>query len=156
MKNLKKVVFFIVAILFSLNVYSQEYYGSQKEIQKILKNVESFSQYYMDGDAAKLADCYTADGKIFPGKVDIIGGREKLQEFWTLSEGVQVLHHKVTPSEIRIVKKYAYDYGYYEGVTSTAKGESSWRGKYVIVWRKVGKDWKIYLDIWNRIDDPEK
>jgi len=54
--------------------------------------------------------------------------------------------------EITIIKKTAYDYGYYEGETIMKDGSSSkWKGKYMIIWKKVGKDWKIYLDIWNSI-----
>ena len=60
--------------------------------------------------------------------------------------------HKITPKEIKVVGNEAYDYGYYEGTTLRANGsESNWKGKYVIIWKKVAGEWKIYLDIWNRI-----
>ena len=96
--------------------------------------------------------CYTVDGKIFPNNLEIIEGREKIKKYWTQPEGVKTIAHKVTPSELKIIGKEAYDYGYYEGTTRLANGdEVSWKGKYVIVWKKVGKDWKIYLDIWNSI-----
>ena len=134
--------------------YSQEYYGKQKDIQQILENIKAFSQYYMAGDTEKLIGCYTSDGKIFPANRAIMEGRPELFSYWTTPEDIQILKHKITPSEIRVVKKYAYDYGYYEGETLLANGnKSSWKGKYVIVWKKVGKEWKIYLDIWNRVED---
>ncbi|MEO0584930.1 MAG: nuclear transport factor 2 family protein [Bacteroidota bacterium] len=67
-----------------------------------------------------------------------------------MPEGVAITYHKVTPEEIKIIGDEAYDYGYYEGKTKSAeRGESSWGGKYVIIWRKVEGEWKIYLDIWN-------
>jgi len=28
---------------------------------------------------------------------------------------------------------------------------SSWKGKYVIVWKKVDSKWKMHLDIWNSV-----
>ncbi len=42
---------------------------------------------------------------------------------------------------------------YYEDISQNAKGETfEFHRKYVIVWRKVKGEWKIYLDIWNSID----
>jgi len=154
MTNLIKALIIFFTILISTNAYAQNYYGKKKEIDKILKNVENFSQYYMNGEYRKLAECYTQDGKIFPGNEDIIEGIEDIENKWILPNDVKTTKHKVTPSEIRIVKNYAYDYGYYEGETLLADGKTSaWKGKYVIVWRKVGKNWKIYLDIWNPIKE---
>ena len=69
-----------------------------------------------------------------------------------MPEGVKTSNHKITPIEITVVGDTAYDYGYYEGTTLKATAEkSSWKGKYVIVWKRVGTEWKMYLDIWNSI-----
>ena len=131
-------------LLVSINVNGQTYSGKQKYIDQILKNIDLFSAYYMEGDMESLVNCYTDDGKIFPGNLPIIEGKRGLEEFWTIPEGAKITHHKIKPEEIKIIKKYAYDYGYYEGATLSANGnESTWKGKYVIIWKKVGKDWKI-------------
>lgn len=136
--SLKYGAVWMMALLFCSQLYSQNYVGKQKEIDKILKNIELFSKYYVDGDMEKLVNCYTSDGKIFPGNRDIIEGTEGLSGYWTIPENVKILRHKITPKEITILKKTAYDYGYYEGETLKADGEkSSWKGKYVIVWKKV-------------------
>lgn len=156
MKIIKSAFLFIFLLSFLENNYSQEYIGNPKEIQKILANIENFSKNYINGDHEKIAAAYTADGKIMPSGSEIISGTKSLEKFWDLPEGVNILHHKVTPIELRIVKRIAYDYGYYEGVSLTKEGEKvPWKGKYVIIWKRIGKDWKIYLDIWNRIDEPK-
>lgn len=153
MLHLTKCLIVFIFLFISVNLMGQFYFGKEKDIQKILDNTASFSQHYMNSEPAKIAACYTIDGKIFPGKSKIIEGLEDIEKRWTIPEDVKILKHKVTPSEIRIVKKYAYDYGYYEGETLKANGETvPWQGKYVIVWKKVDKDWKIYLDIWNTVD----
>lgn len=122
------------------------------EEEKIREKVKAFSEAYMNADAAKIASFYTADGKIFPGNSDIISGRAEIEKRWNFSEGASNLYHKVTPVEIRILNKYAYDYGYYEGsITNKDKKVTDFKGKYVIIWRKENGDWKIYLDIWNRL-----
>ncbi len=145
----------ILILLFSglaTAVSAQNFIGKKKDLAKIVKNIEQFSQYYMKGDYKSLAECYTVDAKLFPDNTAIIHGQVDIEKRWVLPENVSVIYHKVTPLEIRITKNYAYDFGYYEGETLKANGEKvSWKGKYVIVWQKVGKDWKIYLDIWNRV-----
>jgi len=154
MNQFKKIAILTITLFASINAFAQTYEGKPKDIQQILKNIDLFSQYFMNGEADKMAACYTDNGKIFPDGRKIIGGTNELHQFWTLSEGTKILHHKITPVEIKIVKKTAYDYGYYEGETLNADGEkSAWKGKYVIVWKKIGKDWKMYLDIWNRVMD---
>jgi uncharacterized protein (TIGR02246 family) len=121
------------------------------EEEKIREKVREFSAAYMNADAAAIASMYTTDAKIFPGNSDIISGRAAIEQRWQFAEGVKDLYHKITPSEIRIINNYAYDYGYYEGSTTNKKGKtSSFQGKYVIVWRKEIGEWKIYLDIWNK------
>lgn len=152
MTFLKKLILLPLIAFFIVPVFSQEYHGKKKDIDQILKNVKLFSHYYVNHKTDSLVACYTDDGKILPGGSDIMEGADALYKWWNYPETVKVLRHKITPSEIRIVKGYAYDYGYYEGETLKEDGTTSaWKGKYVIVWKKVGKDWKIYLDIWNRM-----
>lgn len=150
--NAIRISLVFIGLLFLSAAHAQNYQGKEKDIKQILKNIESFSNYYMNAEYQKLAECYTLDGKIFPNNADIIEGQKAIKDRWVLPENVKILKHKISPKEIRIVKDIAYDYGYYEGQTQKANGDTvSWKGKYVIVWKKVGKNWKIYLDIWNRI-----
>lgn len=152
MYHLKLILSLSCLLLFS-NIQAQNYIGKKKDINKILKNIEQFSTNYVSGDIESLVDSYTFDGKIFPGRTKIIEGKEKLLKFWTPRKGNKTTRHKVTPTEIKIVKKTAYDFGYYEGTSQNEKGEIfEFSGKYVIVWKKIKGEWKIYLDIWNRID----
>jgi ketosteroid isomerase-like protein len=126
--------------------------NNDSDIGVIKKNTLAFSKAYMDGDINALVNMYTEDGKIFPNNRKIMSGKNDLTSYWTIPEGVDVLYHKVTPDEIHIENDTAYDYGYYEGKTLTKdKKEVSWQGKYLIVWKKVNGDWKIYLDIWNNV-----
>ena len=132
---------------------AQDYSGKKKDIEKILKKIDQFSNHYIQAEYQKLAECYTQDGKIFPDGTQIIEGIEAIEKRWMLPENIKILKHRIQPLEIKVIKKYAYDYGTYAGRTLNANGDKiDWRGKYVIVWRKVNNDWKIYLDIWNRIE----
>lgn len=110
-----------------------------------------FSGYIVNADYDKIAASYTEDAKIFPRNIDIIARQAGIRAYWVLPEGVETAHHKVTSEEIKVIGDEAYDYGYYEGRTKSGEEESSWRGKYVIIWKKVDGNWKMYLDIWNSI-----
>ncbi|WP_282044273.1 YybH family protein [Winogradskyella flava] len=128
--------------------------SANSNLDSIKKNTLAFSKAYIDGDIDALVNMYTDDGKIFPNNRKIMVGKTDLKSYWTIPDGVKILHHKVTPNEVLIENDTAYDYGYYEGKTLTKdKKEVSWTGKYIIVWKKIDGDWKIYLDIWNNVTE---
>jgi ketosteroid isomerase-like protein len=152
MRTIQRLLVLAVLTLLVTTLPAQEYHGKAKDIKQILTNIDRFSSYYVNGETENLVACYTEDGKILPGNSDVRTGPEALRKWWAVREGVTVLRHKITPLEIRITGKYAHDHGYYEGETMNAVGEkSAFKGKYVIVWQKVDKQWKIYLDMWNSL-----
>lgn len=72
------------------------------------------------------------------------------------TNGLKIIHHKITSEYIQFFGDYAHDYGYgyFEGKTKQQDGSiAEWRGKYVVVWKKENGNWKMYLDIWNGIRD---
>jgi ketosteroid isomerase-like protein len=146
----------IVLVLFFCFMASigqaQNFEGKRKDIDQILENIAAFSQHVMNSDYDKIAEAYTNDAKIFPGNQEILSGRDRIKKYWVLPEGVRTSYHKIMPEEIKVIKDHAYDYGYYEGKTRRKDGsEVSWKGKYVIVWKKEKGEWKMLLDIWNRL-----
>ena len=152
--NSMKTLTFISFLFLSCTITSQNYTGNHEDIDMILSNIKDFSISVMSSDYQSIGMAYTVDAKIFPNNMDIIHGREAIIEYWTLPEGLKTKYHKITPEEIKILGIEAYDYGYYEGTTLRSDGtESNWKGKYLIIWRKINQEWKIFLDIWNRIKD---
>jgi ketosteroid isomerase-like protein len=148
MRNL----FIPIFLFITFQVNSQTFIGKQKHINQILENTRNFSEFVMSSDYDGIAKSYTKDAKIFPNNTKILTGTDSIISYWTLPAGVEVSFHKITQSEIRVNGNEAYDYGYYEGKTKQADGkESSWKGKYVIVWRRENGEWKMHLDIWNKV-----
>jgi ketosteroid isomerase-like protein len=145
---------FILTFLFSSQfARGQQYTGNQKDIDMILKSIREFSNAYMNLDYDAIANSYTVDGKILPPGADIIEGREAIKKRWALPEGVKISFHKITPTEIQVIGEIAHDIGYYEGRTLGKDGtQVSWKGKYLIIWKKINGEWKIYADAWSRID----
>ncbi|PWL38083.1 hypothetical protein DKG77_07265 [Flagellimonas aquimarina] len=124
------------------------------EKSKIVAASRAFSTAYMNQDFDVMANSYTQDAKLIPLGIPIIEGREAIKARWEMGKETKILSHGMDASEINIIGDYAYDYGYYHGTSK--KGEepvSSWKGKYVVIWKKEGGDWKMYIDIWNRLKD---
>ena len=153
----KKLLLPIFILLISHTLSAQHFHGNKTDIHAVLDKIKAFSEAVVESDYDAIANSYTLDGKIFPSGTEIISGRKAIKERWILPEGVSITHHRVVPMEIRFLDDYAHDFGHYFGTTRKANGEEvSWKGKYVIVWKKVDGEWLIYLDIWNRIDDKKE
>ena len=152
MKYLTKIIL-VLAVFSQVQAQTQVLNGNKKDIQTILKNTADFSKHVMSSNYEMIAASYTEDAKIFPNNMKILEGKDIIK-YWTLPKGLSTSHHKITQNEITIIKDTAYDYGYYEGTSLLEEGSSvNWKGKYVIVWKKMGKEWFIYLDCWNRIEN---
>ncbi|MEM8999993.1 MAG: DUF4440 domain-containing protein [Bacteroidota bacterium] len=121
---------------------------------KIIEASNNFSKAYRNADLEALMNVYTEDAKIFPTRLDILEG-EQLKEYWTPKDnGYKIVHHKITSEQLQFFGNYAHDYGYYEGKTQKPDGTvNDWKGKYVVIWRKENDQWKMYLDIWNGINN---
>ncbi|MCD2258800.1 YybH family protein [Psychroserpens luteolus] len=149
MKSICSILLLICTMQFAI---AQTYTGNEDDIAQILKNTETFSEYIKASNYKMIGASYTADAKIFPNNKEIIEGTEAIINYWKLPKGVSIKYHKVTSHEIKILGDEAYDYGVYQGATLLGSGEEvSWKGKYVIVWKKENNTWKMYLDIWNSI-----
>jgi len=148
-----KLLLSISLLFFSINFATgQTYNGKEKHIKQILKNTEKFSEYVNTNNFKMIGESYTEDAKIFPQKGKILEGKKAILKYWSLPEGKKTINHKITQHEITIVKNTAYDYGVYQGTSIKPDGtKSNWSGKYVIVWKRVDGNWKIYLDIWNNL-----
>ncbi|WP_436517361.1 nuclear transport factor 2 family protein [Ekhidna sp. To15] len=141
-----RIILSILALSFFTVLNAQD-----KEVEAIKGQVKKFSNYLMTDQRAEVVKMYTDDAKIFPEGTDILED-DGLSNYWNpKNRSWKTTYHKITPVEIKVIGNEAYDYGYYEGTSTNDDRTSNWKGKYVIIWRKVEREWKIYLDIWNSI-----
>jgi|GEM_PF-2104479 len=121
------------------------------EAERIAAAARAFSAAYMREDVEAMMDYYTEDAAIFPTQGDILDTPVAIAKYWTVPEGIDVLHHESISENLQIVGNTAYDYGYYQGRINRRGEESEFQGKYVIVWEKGGDgQWRMKVDIWNR------
>ncbi len=122
--------------------------------EQIVAASKAFSHSYLKQDYDAITNAYTIDAKIFPNNTDIIQGRKAIKERWSNSSGYTPISHEIISKEIIVLDNTAHDYGYFRGTDKNNDGtETSYKGKYVVVWKKVNNQWKMYLDIWNKIKD---
>ncbi|XP_066266886.1 uncharacterized protein [Branchiostoma lanceolatum] len=112
------------------------------------KNEKGFACFKAN-DIKGVANLFTEDAKIMPPGSDTAHGREGVEKAisgYRAAHGVTTL--KLKSEEVGPMgSDFTYDRGTY-----TAKAEDGTvadTGKYVIIYKKVGGDWLIYIDIFN-------
>jgi len=99
-------------------------------------------------DAAAIAQLYTEDGALMPPNSPLTKGRDAIQKSWAAMLNSPGFDLSFAPEEVIVSASgdMALDRGTYR------LGEDT--GKYVVVWRKIGGEWKAAADIFNS-DKPE-
>jgi len=112
--------------------------------------IEAGNKKFVDGAAKKdakiIASAYTPDGQAFPPNSDVVKGRPALQKMWqsVLDSGITAIELGTT--EVESSGDIAYEAGTY--TMKTKDGKVADRGKYCVVWKKVGGEWLLHRDIW--------
>jgi uncharacterized protein (TIGR02246 family) len=105
-------------------------------------------ELFNKGDFAGVGSLYTEDGTAFPPGSAMVKGRAAIAAMWKgMSE--QVTDPQLTTLDVKpLGPAAAREIGTFSLKTKgSAPKEVS--GKYVVVWEKVGADWKLAADIWN-------
>ena len=109
---------------------------------------DAFVSAFNKGDFAAVGAMYAEDATALPPGSSMINGRSNIQTFWTQA-GQGISDVKLTTVDVKpLGPNSAREIGTFSLMT---KGQQSQQvvGKYVVVWQKVGNDWKLATDIWN-------
>jgi ketosteroid isomerase-like protein len=106
-----------------------------------------FSADFAKGDDNAVAAHYTAGGWAFPPNGEIAKGREAIAKVWKGAMDAGVKQVKLATVEVEAHGDAAHEVGTY--VLMGEGGKQLDNGKYVVVWKKDGGQWKIHRDIWN-------
>ncbi len=119
--------------------------------QAIRGHVVRWQQLVEAKDAAAIAGLYTEDGAVMPPNAPIGKGRAAIQKTWASMMATPGFDLSIVPEQIIVSSSgdMALDRGTY-GLTVTPGGSTQTdSGKYVVVWRKIGGEWKAAADIFN-------
>ncbi|MFZ2080346.1 MAG: DUF4440 domain-containing protein [Xanthobacteraceae bacterium] len=105
-------------------------------------------EFFNKGDFDGVASLYTVDATAFPPGSAMVKGRAAIGAMWK-GMAEQVTDPKLTTLDVkRLGSAAAREIGTFSLKTKGATPKEV-AGKYVVVWEKVGKDWKLATDIWN-------
>lgn len=115
------------------------------------KTIEGMNQRYVAAlskpGAPEIGDFYAEDADLLPPGPDNLKGRAAIQAFWAAATE-HLTDPKLTTTDVAEVGPgFAREIGSYWARVKGAEGATV-SGKYVIIWRKVGGEWKIWTDIW--------
>ena len=105
-------------------------------------------ELFNKGDFSGVASLYTDDATAFPPGSGIVKGRAAIAAMWK-GMAEQVSDPKVTTIDVKRLGRFAArEIGTFSLKTKDPTPQEV-TGKYVVVWEKVGRDWKLAADIWN-------
>lgn len=147
---MRKVV--AVAVPLAALVATAIVQGQGKTEPVLNKITADYAAAYNAKDAAKVASLYAEDALVMPPNEPMVKGRANIQarlqrEF---KENVTL---QLTPTESTISGSQAFEAG---TATVTLPGGGTEKEKYLVVYKRVGNDWKIAFDIWNSDTLPPK
>ena len=106
------------------------------------------TEFFSKGDFAGIASLYTADAIALPPGSAMVQGRAAIEVMWK-GMAEQVSDPKLTTLDVKpLGPSAAREIGTFSLKTKGPTPQEV-SGKYVVVWEKVGNDWKLATDIWN-------
>lgn len=119
--------------------------------QAIRGQVDRWLQLVKAKDAAAIAALYTEDGAVMPPNAPIGKGPAALQKTWASMMQTPGFDLTFAPEQIIVSSSgdMALDRGTYSLKVAPNGTAQTDTGKYVVVWRKVGSEWKAAADIFN-------
>jgi uncharacterized protein (TIGR02246 family) len=109
---------------------------------------DRFTVAFNSGDLRSVASMYTEDAYLMPPQADFVRGRESIEAFWKAASD-QVGDLKLTTLDVKpLGNDAAREIGTFT-LRAKSQQQQEMVGKYVVVWEKVGSDWKLATDIWN-------
>lgn len=111
-------------------------------------NNAKWIELFNKGDFSGIASLYSIDAIAFPPGSAMVKGRTAIEAMWK-SMAEQVTDPKLTTVDVKpLGSSAAREIGTFVLKTKGSAPQEV-TGKYVVVWEKVGDDWKLATDIWN-------
>jgi uncharacterized protein (TIGR02246 family) len=104
--------------------------------------------FFNKGDFAGVASLYTEDATAFPPGSGMVKGRAAIEALWKrMAE--QVSDPKLATLDVKSLgPSAAREIGTFSLRTKGPTPQEV-TGKYLVVWEKIGSEWKLAADIWN-------
>ena len=119
-------------------------------LQAVRSAIEStnaeFAKAANSGDTERVASFYTEDAVLLAPNAPMMRGRQEVKAFFDgLVEQMGLPKLQLKTKQVEELGDTAWEVGAY---TMELQGVSD-EGKYIVVWKRQGNDWKLAADIWN-------
>ena len=111
---------------------------------EIRSTIDAWLAAVRDEDAAAIGQIHAEDGRILVSGSPVISGRGAIADFWKGLLAVTNGTVAFGPDTIEVDEAgaMAFEVGSYSFKT----GETANSGNYLVVWKKVGDEWKVCVD----------
>ena len=130
------------AVTFGASVSAQKDLRAAIEAQN-----KRFVAAVAKADVAALGGLYTDEAQALPPNGDVVKGRAAIQQMWKSVFDSGIAAASLETADVEADGSLAYETGRYE--MKLKDGKVADRGKYVVVWKRTGNEWRIHRDIWN-------
>ena len=147
--KINRISLVLVMMIAAVSVSLGQTKGNKASGANIRNDIEAASKGFAEtlskGDAAKIADMYAEGARVLPPNGPVVQERQRIQEFWQgfINTGAKL---SLSTSDVEAQGNVAIEIGTYEMISPDNKRDT---GKFVVVWRRHKKDWKLAIDIWN-------
>ena len=147
--KMNRIFLVLVMMIVAVSVSLGQTKGNKAAGGSVRDAIEAASKGFADalskGQAAKIADMYAEGARVMPPNGPVVQERKKIQEFWQgfIDSGAKL---SLSTSDVEAQGNVAIEVGTYVMISSDNKRDA---GKFVVVWRRYKKDWKLAVDIWN-------
>jgi ketosteroid isomerase-like protein len=105
---------------------------------------QRFMQLFANNDIPGVAACYTDDAQLLVPHMDPVRGRAAIQAVFDVSAG-KGHTLQITTLDLEGHGATAIDIGEY--LRKQSDGQTLDRGKYLVIWKRAGGEWKIHRDM---------
>ena len=146
---MNRIFLVLVIMIVAVSVSLGQTKGNKASGGNIRNAIEAASKGFVEalskGEATKIADMYAEGARVLPPNSPMVQERQKIQEFWQgfIDTGAKL---SLNTSDVEAQGNVAIEVGTYELIFPDNKRDA---GKFVVVWRRYKKDWKLAVDIWN-------
>jgi uncharacterized protein (TIGR02246 family) len=120
------------------------------ELPMSLSEISAVNRQFEDaarkGDLDRLAALYTTDAIALPPDGPLVKGRDAIKQMWsTVAQQVGLKDVRLATLDFEQAGDTGYEVG--EATLTTSGGTAV--AKFVVVWKKIGGQWRLHRDIWN-------
>jgi uncharacterized protein (TIGR02246 family) len=115
-----------------------------------LSDISAVNRQFEDaartGDLDRLASLYTPDAIALPPDGPLVKGRDAIKQMWgTVAQQIGLKDVRLATLDF----EQAGDTGYEVGEATLTVSNGTAVAKFVVIWKKIGGQWRLHRDIWN-------